>query len=401
MTSQERRTVGSLAALYCFRMLGLFMVLPLLALYAADLPGATPTLIGLALGMYGLTNGLLQIPFGWLSDMVGRKPVIVAGLLLFALGSVIAAMASSINAIILGRTLQGAGAISSTLMALVADLTREEQRTKAMAVLGVSIGLSFALALVLGPMVATVGGLPAVFWLTAALSLSGIALVILMVPPSPPLVRVARTAEDTRRGWMRSSVGDDGKLLRLNFGVFVLHFILVAFFLVVPGLIEESLGVPRERHWVVYLPVLLLSLAGMVPLIILAERVGRLRQTFLLGIALVFVAIATLGYSSARLLSYGALWLFFVGFNYLEATLPSLLSKTVAADRKGAAMGVFSTCQFMGAFAGGAGGGWLLEHLGKGMLTSACLVLAAAWWLIVLRTPVSPKTVSPDPLPGV
>jgi MFS family permease len=402
MTSQERRTVASLAALYCFRMLGLFMVLPLLALYTADMPGATPTLIGLALGIYGLTNGLLQIPFGWLSDRAGRRPVIISGLLLFALGSVIAATAGSIDAIILGRTLQGAGAISSTLMALVADSTREEQRTKAMAVVGMSIGLSFALALVLGPMVATLGGLPAVFWLTAALAVSGIALVILVIPPSAAAVGFSRAAAGSsqrliQRGW------GDLDLVRLNFGVFVLHFILVAFFLVVPALIEQILGVERERHWVVYLPVLLLSLAGMVPLIMLAERAGRLRPIFLLGIALVFVAIATLGYTASALLCYAALWLFFVGFNYLEATLPSLLSKAVAADSKGTAMGVFSTCQFMGAFAGGAGGGWLLEHMGNGMLTSACLLLAAAWWLIVALAPGPgpAKQTTPSPLPGI
>jgi MFS family permease len=399
MTSQERRAVASLAALYCFRMLGLFMVLPLLALYAADLPGATPTLIGLALGIYGLANALLQIPFGWLSDRVGRKPVIVAGLLLFALGSVIAAMADSVNAIIMGRTLQGAGAISATLMALVADLTREEQRTKAMAVVGMSIGLSFALALVLGPMVATLGGLPAVFWLTAALALSGIAL-LLLVPPSPAVGANGDAAAQSGPGQIQRVTGERD-LLRLNFGVFVLHFILVAFFLVVPSLIEQTLGVDRERHWEVYLPVLLLSVVGMVPLIVLAERAGRLRQIFLLGIALVFVAIATLGFTSSILLCYVALWLFFVGFNYLEATLPSQLSKAVSPDGKGAAMGVFSTCQFMGAFAGGAGGGWLLEHLGRDMLTVACLVLAATWWLMAARSMGVASKVTPSPLPGV
>jgi MFS family permease len=399
MTSQERRAVASLAALYCFRMLGLFMVLPLLALYAADLPGATPTLIGLALGIYGLANALLQIPFGWLSDRVGRKPVIVAGLLLFALGSVIAAMADSVNAIIMGRTLQGAGAISATLMALVADLTREEQRTKAMAVVGMSIGLSFALALVLGPMVATLGGLPAVFWLTAALALSGIAL-LLLVPPSPAVGANGDAAAQSGPGQIQRATGERD-LLRLNFGVFVLHFILVAFFLVVPSLIEQTLGVDRERHWEVYLPVLLLSVVGMVPLIVLAERAGRLRQIFLLGIALVFVAIATLGFTSSITLCYVALWLFFVGFNYLEATLPSQLSKAVSPDGKGAAMGVFSTCQFMGAFAGGAGGGWLLEHLGRDMLTVACLVLAATWWLMAARSMGVASKVTPSPLPGV
>jgi MFS family permease len=394
MTAQERRTVSSLALLYCFRMLGLFMVLPLLALYAADLPGATPVLIGLAMGMYGLTQALLQIPLGWLSDQVGRKPVIISGLLMFALGSIIAAMADDISGIILGRTLQGAGAIASTVMAMVADLTREEQRTKAMAVVGMSIGLSFAVALVLGPVVASFGGLSAVFWFTAMLAIAGIAIVIVLVP-TPPLISSAHTEVGARLGLMRRSLGD-WVLLRLNFGVFVLHFILTASFLVVPGLLEQSFGVDRGQHWMVYLPVLLLSLAGMVPLMILAERGGRLRQMFLLGIALVFAAIVTLDFASSSLLFYGGLWLFFVGFNYLEATLPSLLSKSVSAGSKGAAMGVYSTCQFLGAFAGGAGGGWLLQHLGENALAGVCLLLAAAWWLVVLRAPRSGEAKNAD-----
>jgi MFS family permease len=402
MTGQERRTVTSLALLYCFRMLGLFMVLPLLALYAADLPDATPTLIGLAMGMYGLANALLQIPFGWLSDKVGRKPVIIVGLVIFALGSIIAGMADSVMGIIVGRTLQGAGAISSTLMALVADLTREEQRTKAMAVVGVSIGVSFAVALVLGPVMAAQGGLPTVFWFTAALAVSGIVILILLVPPSPRLVGVDDAGVKVSVWSMRRGLRDTA-LVRLNFGVFVLHFILVALFLVVPGIIENALSVDREQHWMVYLPVLLLSLAGMVPLMILAERGGRLRQMFLLAIALIFVAMATLDFATATPVLYGGLWLFFVGFNYLEATLPSLLSKTVSAGSKGAAMGVYSTCQFTGAFVGGAGGGWLLDHVGEGMLGSVCLLLVAAWWLVVLRAPAiaEVKNIATSPLAGV
>ncbi len=402
MTAQERRSVGSLALLYCFRMLGLFMVLPLLALYAADLPGATPTLIGLAMGMYGLANALLQIPFGWLSDKVGRRPVIIAGLLLFALGSVVAGMADSVIGIIVGRTLQGAGAISSTLMALVADLTREEQRTKAMAVVGMSIGLSFAVGLVLGPAVATFGGLSAVFWFTALLAGSGIVILTLLVPQAPPVTGTHHTATGVNLEVMRRGLGDMA-LVRLNFGVFVLHFILVAFFLIVPVIIENALDIERQRHWMVYLPVLVLSLAGMVPLMILAERGGRLRQMFLLAIVLVFLAMATLEYAVAVPLLYGGLWLFFVGFNYLEATLPSLLSKTVSAGSKGTAMGVFSTCQFLGAFAGGAGGGWLLDHFGEGALSSVCLALAIVWWLVVLRAPrlAGVNSVTPNPLPGI
>lgn len=383
MNALERRSVGALALLYCFRMLGLFMVLPLLALYAADLPGATPSRIGLALGIYGLAQALLQLPLGWLSDRVGRKPVIVGGLLVFALGSAVAAMADSVAGIILGRALQGAGAIASTIMAMVADLTREEQRTKAMALVGVSIGFSFTVALVLGPVVAAFGDLSAVFWLTALLSLAGIAILVGLVP-TPPRVAATAPSFESMRPALASPL-----LLRLNFGVFVLHFVLTASFLVVPGLLEQSLGIDRAGHWRVYLPVLLLSLAGMIPLMILAERGGRLRLAFLVAIGAVIAALAALGVLSVSPVVYVALWLFFVGFNYLEATLPSLLSKSVSAGGKGAALGVFSTCQFLGAFAGGAGGGWLLQHAGAGVLAGASLLLAAAWWLLVLRAPTT------------
>ena len=401
MNAQERRTVGALALLYCFRMLGLFMVLPLMALYTAELPGATPILIGLAIGIYGLTQALLQVPFGWLSDQLGRKPIIVSGLLLFALGSVIAAMADSIGGIILGRTLQGAGAIASTVMAMVADLTREEQRTKAMAVVGMSIGLSFTVALVLGPVVASFGDLAAVFWLTAVLAVAGIAIVIYLVP-TPPVLVSEHVQVRARLGLIRESLLNP-LLVRLNYGVFVLHFILTASFLVVPGLLEQSFGVDREEHWMVYLPVLLLSLAGMVPLMVMAERGGRLRQMFMLGITLVIVAVATLDFVSSSLIFYCGLWLFFVGFNYLEATLPSLLSKSVSAGGKGTAMGVYSTCQFLGAFAGGAGGGWLLQYGGSNMLTGSCLLLAAVWWLLVWRAkgPEEARNIGSSPLPGV
>jgi len=380
MTALERRAVGSLALLYSFRMLGLFMVLPLLALYAADLPAATPALIGLALGIYGLTQALLQIPFGWLSDLVGRKPVIIAGLLLFALGSVVAGLADSVYGIILGRTLQGAGAIASTVMALVADLTSEEQRTKAMALVGMSIGLSFAVALVLGPVVAAAGGLSAVFWLTAVLALLGIAIVALLVP-TPAAVITDHADVGARVGLLGRSLRD-AALARLNFGVFTLHFILVASFLVVPQFLEQSAGIGRESHWQVYLPILVLSVAGMVPLMILAERGGRPRTAFLSAIGLLLVAIATLGLSPASAVFYVALWVFFVGFNYLEATLPSLVSKRVFAGGKGTAMGLYSTAQFLGAFAGGAAGGWILQQFGMSSLFGVCLLLAAAWLLL-------------------
>lgn len=382
MTAQERRTVTSLALVYCSRMLGLFMVLPLLALYAADLPGANESLVGLAMGAYGGMQALLQIPLGWLSDQVGRKPVIVGGLLMFLLGSVVAAMATSIGGIIVGRMLQGAGAISSTVMALVADLTRDEQRTKAMAVIGISIGLSFGVALVFGPVMASYGGLPAVFWFTAALSLLCIVLVAMLVPAAPRLS--PEVAGSGAPGLIRQTLRHR-VLLRLNFGVFALHFILTASFLVVPTLLEQSFGIDRSHHWYVYLPVMALSLLGMAPMMRIAERDGRLRQVFLLAIAVIFASVAIFGFVESRVWFYFGLWLFFVGFNYMEATLPSAVSKTVPAEAKGTAMGVYSTSQFFGAFAGGAGGGWLLHQWGEPALVAVCLLITAVWGSVVLQ----------------
>jgi MFS family permease len=383
MTPLERRTVSSLALLYSFRMLGLFMVLPLLALYAADLPGADPLTIGLALGVYGLSQALLQIPLGWLSDKLGRKPVIVGGLLVFALGSVVAGMAETIEGVVLGRALQGAGAIASTVMALVADLTREEQRTKAMAIVGMSIGLSFAMALVLGPLVAAAGGLSAVFWFTTVLAIVGVAIVLLLVP-TPPVGQMYDEV-GARRGLFARSLQDAG-LLRLNFAVFSLHFVLMALFLVVPGLLLEVADLNRNSHWMVYLPALLLSIVGMVPMMIMAERKGRLHAMFLLAIVLLILAMTVISAPASPLLLYLGMWLFFVGFNYLEATLPSLVSKMVFAGGKGTALGVYSTCQFLGAFAGGALGGWLLKSGGASLLLGCCLVLSALWLVVFLPT---------------
>ena len=384
MNALEKRTASSLALLYSFRMLGLFMVLPLLALYGADLPGATPALIGLALGIYGLSQAVLQVPFGWLSDKIGRKPVILAGLTLFALGSLVAGMAETVEGLVVGRFLQGSGAIAGTVMALLADLTRDEQRTKAMAIVGISIGMSFALALIIGPIVAASAGLSGVFYFTAILALAGIAIVLFVVP-TPPVPQNVEIRTDSRFGPLISSLSN-GRLLRLNFGVFVLHFILMASFLMVPGVLEGVLGVDRDAHWQVYLPVLLLSVLGMLPLMRIAEKGGRPRQMFILSIIVLLVSVMLVSFARLPLPFYCGLWLFFVGFNYLEATLPSLVSKSVASDGRGAAMGMFSTCQFLGAFVGGALGGWVLQAAGAIALVTVCLAMVTLWLLVSLPT---------------
>ena len=376
MNALERRSIAALAMLYCFRMLGLFMVLPLLSLYADDLIGATPVLLGLAIGVYGLTQALLQIPLGMLSDRIGRFPVLMAGLGVFALGSFVAAQAETIEGVILGRLLQGAGAISSTIMALVSDLTRDEQRTKAMALLGISIGLSFVLALVLGPVLAGQGGLPLVFNATGVLALLGAAALWLAVPR---VKRVPTHGEvGTVPGLLRRTLAD-ARLLRLNTGVFMLHFILMASFLGLPLVLESELGIDRDIHWQVYLPTVAVSVIGMVLLITLADRLGRLR----LALGLSVVALA-----ASQLLTQGdySLWvfigglcLFFTAFNYLEAALPSLISKTVYAGGKGTALGVYASFQFLGAFAGGAAGGVAMAWGGVEAVFTLCALVALAW----------------------
>lgn len=388
MLPGERRAALSLAGIFSLRMLGMFMILPIFALYAPELEGSTPTLMGLAIGAYGMTQAILQIPFGLLSDRFGRKPVIAAGLLLFALGSVVAALSTSIYGVILGRAIQGSGAIAAAVMALAADLTREEQRTKAMAIIGMSIGFSFSLALVAGPVLDHWFGLSGIFWLTAVLACLGIAVLYLVVP-QPQVSRLHRDAEPVPAQFL--SVLKDVQLLRLNFGIFTLHMILTATFTVLPLILRDALGMPSAAHWHLYLPVMLLSVAAMVPFIILAERRRRMKQVFL-G-AILAVAMAEFGmafwhvnFTAVALL----LFLFYAGFNLLEATLPSLISKMAPPDSKGTAMGFYSSSQFLGAFIGGVAGGWLQGRYGVGGVL-AFGGAAALTWLVLAASMRSPR----------
>lgn len=379
MSAGETRAAGSLALVFAFRMLGMFMVLPVLATYGDDLVGATPALIGLAIGAYGLTQAVLQIPFGILSDRIGRLPVIYGGLLIFAAGAALAANADSIWGVIAGRVLQGAGAISAAVMALLSDLTREQHRTKAMAMIGMSIGLSFAVAMVVGPLLTRAFGLSGLFWATSGLALLGMLIVATLVP------RASRTLQHRESGVARQALKPtlrNPELLRLNLGIGTLHAILMASFVALPLALVDEGGLPKEQHWWVYLSALLIGFFGMVPFIIYAEKKRQMKRVLCGAVAALVLCelfFWLFGHSLAALVT--GFVLFFTAFNLLEASLPSLVSKVAPAGGKGTAMGVYSTSQFLGAAVGGIVGGWLYQHAGLTGVFVGCSVLGVIWLL--------------------
>jgi predicted MFS family arabinose efflux permease len=380
-SSLEKRAVISLASLYGFRMLGLFMVLPILALYMDNYPGFSPLLLGLCLGIYGLTQAALQIPLGLLSDKIGRRPVIIGGLLVFVLGSLVAAWAETSTGLIVGRAIQGAGAIASTLMALVSDLTSEENRTKAMATIGASIGMSFMLAMIVGPLIATALGLPGVFWVTALLGGLGLIIFMRWVPRAVTVQRNRETHTDLRqiRGLLK-----DRNLLRLNFGIFALHLILMAAFVVIPVLLSEELGIVAADLWWIYLLLLGGGFVAMLPVMIAGEKLQRQKISFTAAVACVTLALLLLALFRSPLLTPIMLLLFFAAFNLLEASLPSWLSKVCPAGQKGTAMGIYSTSQFFGAFVGGVLGGWCVQHVGVDSLFLLLALISLVWLLLAL-----------------
>jgi len=379
MTPLERRASFSLASIFALRMLGLFLVLPVFALEARKYPGGDNVAqVGLAMGIYGLTQAVLQLPFGMASDRLGRKRVIVFGLLLFAAGSLLAALATTLNGLMLGRSLQGAGAISAAVTALLADQTRDVVRTKAMALVGGSIGLMFALSLVLAPMIAAAVGLSGLFGLTCMLALAGVATVIWAVPPEPV------EHQDQPRGKL-ADVLTHGGLLRLNFGVFVLHAVQLAMWMAVPALLVQA-GLGKEHHWWVYLPAVLASFFVMGGTLFPMERRGYLRAALLMAIgliALVQLGLLVVGSGAPTIAQLGGLlFVFFCGFNILEASQPSLVSRIAPANARGTAMGVYNTLQSLGLFTGGALGGWLVQNQGVQALFIVCTG-AMVLWLIV------------------
>lgn len=379
MSRDERRAAVALAGVFALRMLGLFMILPVFALYAEHLSGVTPTLVGVAIGIYGLTQSVFQIPFGMASDRIGRKRVIAFGLLLFAVGSVVAALSTSIVGVIAGRALQGAGAVAAAVMALAADLTREEHRTKTMALIGMTIGLSFLVAMVAGPLLNQWIGVPGIFWTTAGLALGGIA-VVYGVVPEPLQERFHRDMEPVPTQFRR--VLADPELLRINFGIFALHLVLTAGFVVIPLLLRDA-GLPSAQHWHIYLPVMLVGMAAAIPFIVIAEKKRRMKQVLVGAIAaLALTEIAYAQWSQALLPLALVMGVFFVAFNLLEATMPSLIAKVAPPESKGTAMGFFSSSQFLGAFVGGAAGGWLFGHHGASAVFEFCALVLAAWALL-------------------
>lgn len=374
------RTVISISLIYMTRMLGLFMVLPVLFLLGQDYPGATATTLGIALGIYGLTQASLQIPLGLLSDVLGRRPVLLAGLLIFLVGSVVAALADDVVWLIVGRALQGAGAISSTLLALLADLTPPKYRTRALAVVGISIGASFTLAMVVGPLAAQWWGLSGVFALTAVLALACMALVLTLPVP-------ARSAQDGYQRWQASAVLPvltDGRLWSLNLGVFFLHAILASAFLFLPQQLlaaELSLG----QQGVMYLVVGVLAFLALGPMMAISERRGKPRLMLLVAQGILALGLLTLGNSTGNLVwTLLAVQLFFVGFNFLEASLPSWLSRLAPTGQRGTAMGFFSTAQFLGAAVGGAFGGRMLDVSGMPLVLTVALILLLIWFMLTL-----------------
>ncbi len=377
LTRTERRAAGSLAGIFGLRMFGLFLLYPVFASYEGKLPGATHAAIGIALGIYGLTQAMLQLPLGMLSDRWGRKPIIAFGLSVFVVGSVVAALSHGMAGIIVGRAIQGAGAVGAATLALAADLTRPEQRTKAIGMIGGGIGLAFAIAVVAGPAVNAFVGLSGIFWLTAALGALGLVVLRWAVPPPGHRSRHRSTeAVPAQLG----RVLKDSALQRMYVSIFMLHLILVALFLVLPGLLGQVAGLSRHSEWLFYLPVLAVGLVLMVPAVIHAERRGRLKFVSMGTILLLALTPVWLRLGGGHLVALAAiLAVFFGAFTLMEALLPSLISRLAHPASKGSALGIYSTSQFLGIFVGGALGGILLQHAGRDGVYALVLVAGLVW----------------------
>ncbi|AEX53240.1 MFS transporter [Rahnella aquatilis] len=390
MTPQESRATWGLGTVFSLRMLGMFMVLPVLTTYGMKLSGASETLIGIAIGIYGLAQAVFQIPFGLLSDRVGRKPLIIFGLVIFCIGSIVAASTESIWGVIIGRALQGSGAIAAAVMALLSDLTREQNRTKAMAFIGISFGITFAIAMVLGPIITHAWGLHALFWAIAALTILGIIITVAVVPS--PATHILNRESSMVKGSF-GKVMSNAKLLKLNFGILCLHVLLMSSFVVLPQVMEHA-GYPPGDHWRVYLITMLTSFVAVIPVIVYAEKKRHMKQVFMGCVVMLLLAEIVLWAAGLHLWAVIAgIQLFFLAFNVMEAILPSLISKESPAGYKGTAMGLYSTSQFIGVAIGGSLGGYVYGHAGAGAVFLVCAVIAVVW-LLVSATMTEPPYVS-------
>ncbi|KTD75469.1 MFS transporter [Legionella waltersii] len=375
------KTVFPIATIFSFRLMGLFLLIPVFSVYAATLNGATSTLIGFALGGYGLAQGLLQIPFGMLSDKYGRKPILLLGLFLFIIGSLVGAITDSIYGMILARTLQGAGAIGSVLIALLADLTPDNQRTRAMAVVGVSIGISFSLAMVISPIITSFYGLAGIFWLTIIMATSGIFLICLVIPNPKEIVFHDDT--ETNISLVRP-VLKNSHLQKLNYGIFTQHFILTSTFFAIPMLLNDQIQLGHlTQQWHFYLPLMLFSFILMIPFIILSEKKHHLKMVFILAVLFTAISQGLLALTCQDWYSLCALmFVYFIAFNVLEASLPSLVSKQANRQNKGTAMGIYSTSQFLGIFFGGALAGILYQWHGHQAIFTINMLFGIIWLFV-------------------
>ena len=390
MTPQESRATWGLGTVFSLRMLGMFMVLPVLTTYGMALSGASETLIGIAIGIYGLAQAVFQIPFGLMSDRVGRKPLIIFGLIIFCIGSIVAASTDSIWGVIIGRALQGSGAIAAAVMALLSDLTREQNRTKAMAFIGISFGVTFAIAMVLGPVITHAWGLHALFWAIAGLTLVAILITVAVVPS--PATHILNRESSMVKGSF-SKVLNNPKLLKLNFGILCLHILLMSSFVVLPQVMEHA-GFPPAEHWRVYLVTMLTSFVAVIPVIIYAEKKRHMKQVFMGCVAVLLLAELVLWSAGLHLwVVIAGIQLFFLAFNVMEAILPSLISKESPAGYKGTAMGLYSTSQFIGVAIGGSLGGYVYGNAGADAVFLLCAAIAVVW-LLVSATMTEPPYVS-------
>ena len=393
MTPAELRATLSLASIYGLRMLGMFLILPIFAIYASTLPDKPSGLmVGLALGAYGLTQALLQLPFGMASDKYGRKPMIYIGLAIFAIGSMVAALAMNIEGVIIGRAIQGAGAVSAVVTALVADLTRDEHRTKAMATIGGTIGIAFAFSLVAGPILNEWMGVPGIFFLTGILTLAAIAVVRFVVPDP---VHSHYHSDASAAPAKLKDVLKNRQLLRLNYGIFALHAAQMAMFVVVPFAINQTSDMDVNQHWKIYLPVVLAAFVLMIPAIIYAEKQSKMKQVFVAAVAVMLLAQIMFAVSISYFWGIVAsLTIYFIAFNLLEASLPSLISKIAPAAAKGTAMGVYNTAQSLGIFVGGAVGGYLSHVYGFASVFIFCGVMMVLWLLFAssMQAPLAVRT---------